>query len=75
MSIDNQFVDRKLLVQGLDIVGSSGQDYTRQPGKLEIGGKKILGEQQAAISDSLTDAQRIAAILAVMRTHGIIATA
>jgi hypothetical protein len=39
-----------------------------------VNGIQVVGPQQAAISDGLTDSQKIAAILAVLRNHGIIDT-
>lgn len=72
MAINNKYASETLIVQGIDVIGASSVHFDRQPGVLKIGGKQILTERQAAISDGLTDAQKIAAILAAMRTHGLI---
>jgi hypothetical protein len=40
---------------------------------IKVGAKKVVGPQQAAISDGLTDTQKIAATLAALRAHGLIA--
>jgi hypothetical protein len=42
---------------------------------LAINGEKVVGPQGAAISDGLTDTQKIAAILDRLREHGLVRTA
>jgi hypothetical protein len=39
-----------------------------------VHGERVLTKQQPAIDDGLTDAQKVAAILTAMRSHGLIAS-
>jgi hypothetical protein len=41
---------------------------------LLINSLQVVGSRQAAISDGLTDSQKIAAILTALRNHGLIST-
>jgi hypothetical protein len=54
-------------------IGDNGSLYIDQAGALVIMGSQVVGPQQAAISDALTDSQKITAILARLRSHGLIA--
>jgi hypothetical protein len=51
--------------------GSNGSLYLTD-GQLVIQGLPVVGPRQAAISDSLTDSQKITAVLTALRAHGLI---
>jgi hypothetical protein len=59
--------------QVINQIGDDGSIYIQGFAQFVINGVKVLGPQQPAISNSLTDAQKIAAILTAMRNHGLIA--
>jgi hypothetical protein len=77
MSTDNSQTDVIKIVHKLQL----NEYYVcagvpRQTGAiLDTAGKQILlGRQLPAISNSLSDKEKLAAILTTMRTHGLIAT-
>lgn len=74
-------VDRSGNGKGADI--NSSEDFVYIDGETEqlnsvfgyqVNGVQVIGAQQAAISDALTDSQKIAAILTALRNHGLIIT-
>jgi len=71
--LNNHFTDQELIVQGIDARGYQDAGVL-QPGFIKVDGIKIIGVQSAAISGSLTDAQKVTAILAALRVHGLIKT-
>lgn len=70
--------DGRAFIEGITDAATAptSQFQIRHDGSYMVGGTKVIGAQQAAISDSVggDEQARINAILAALRAHGLIAT-
>lgn len=77
-SKDDSSVSSPLTIEASKVTIGTGAEIDLCPisgdPEIRIEGLKVITSRQAAISNALTDTQKIAAILTALRTHGLIST-